>query len=154
MRITSKHSFCRATFFVITLNIFATPTVSNVTAKQRYPWNGMVDIMCTVSGISGNTGRFEFIVAAVILGRGEYASASIFLPWVGLGWCAELADWSSSFYWSSQASGDDTMSWMLVFAREFDGRDWRDTMENCRDYGGPVRPLLGPMRLDDPWHEP
>ena len=43
----------------------ATPTVSNVTARQRYPWNGMVDINCTVSGINGNIGRFEFAVAAV-----------------------------------------------------------------------------------------
>ena len=43
----------------------ATPTVTGVTAKQRYPWNGMVDITCTVSGISGNAGRFEFTVAAV-----------------------------------------------------------------------------------------
>lgn len=43
----------------------ATPTVSNVTAKQRYPWNGMVDITCTVSGISGTTKSYEFVVAAV-----------------------------------------------------------------------------------------
>lgn len=28
----------------------ATPTVSNVTAKQRYPWNGMVDITYTLTG--------------------------------------------------------------------------------------------------------
>ncbi len=28
-------------------------TVTDVTAKQRYPWNGLVDITCTVSGIDG-----------------------------------------------------------------------------------------------------
>ena len=43
----------------------ATPTVSNVTAKQRYPWNGMVDITCTVSGISGTDDPFKFTLAAV-----------------------------------------------------------------------------------------
>ena len=43
----------------------ATPTVSGVTAKQRYPWNGMVDITCTVSGISGTANNLEFTVAAV-----------------------------------------------------------------------------------------
>ena len=43
----------------------ATPTVTGVTAKQRYPWNGMVDITCTVSGISGTTNDLEFSVAAV-----------------------------------------------------------------------------------------
>lgn len=47
----------------------ATPTVSNITAKQRYPWNGMVDITCTVSGISGTTNNLEFTVAAVNSGN-------------------------------------------------------------------------------------
>ena len=47
----------------------ATPTVSNVTAKQRYPWNGMVDITCTVSGISGTTSDLKFSVAAVNSGN-------------------------------------------------------------------------------------
>ena len=27
--------------------------VSNVKARQRWPWNGLVDIDCTVSGIDG-----------------------------------------------------------------------------------------------------
>lgn len=30
-----------------------TPTVSNVKARQRYPWNGMVDIDYTLSGDIG-----------------------------------------------------------------------------------------------------
>ena len=50
---------------LIAITSAATPTVSNVTAKQRYPWNGMVDINCTVSGISGTTNRLVFAVAAV-----------------------------------------------------------------------------------------
>ena len=47
----------------------ATPTVSNVTAKQRYPWNGMVDITCTVSGISGTANNLEFTMVAVNSGN-------------------------------------------------------------------------------------
>ncbi len=43
--------------------------VTNVTAKQRYPWNGMVDITCTVSGISGTTEPLKFAVAAVNSGN-------------------------------------------------------------------------------------
>lgn len=55
-----------AAISVGTLAAFAaTPTVSNVTAKQRYPWNGMVDITCDVSGISGMVSNLEFTVAAV-----------------------------------------------------------------------------------------
>ena len=34
---------------------FATPTVSSVTAQQRYPWNGKVDITFTVSGSFSET---------------------------------------------------------------------------------------------------
>ena len=45
------------------------PRVTNVTAKQRYPWNGMVDITCTVSGISGTVNNLEFAVAAVNSGK-------------------------------------------------------------------------------------
>ena len=48
---------------------FASPTVTGVTAKQRYPWNGMVDITCTVSGIDGTANNLEFIVAAVNSGN-------------------------------------------------------------------------------------
>ena len=43
--------------------------VTNVTAKQRYPWNGMVDITCIVSGISGTVNNLEFTVAAVNSGN-------------------------------------------------------------------------------------
>ena len=43
----------------------AAPIVTDVTAKQRYPWNGMVDITCTVSGISGTTNGLKFSVSAV-----------------------------------------------------------------------------------------
>lgn len=51
------------------ITLAATPAVSNVTAKQRYPWNGMVDIMCTVSGISGTTNDLKFSIAAVNSGN-------------------------------------------------------------------------------------
>ena len=58
--------FIRSAFVSSAFVAFAaTPTVSNVTAKQRYPWNGMVDITCTVSGISGTTGPLKFDVAVV-----------------------------------------------------------------------------------------
>ena len=49
--------------------IVSAATVSNVTAKQRYPWNGMVDITCTVSGINGTTNDLKFSVAAVNSGN-------------------------------------------------------------------------------------
>ena len=42
------------------------PEVKNVVARQRWPWNGLVDITCTVSGIDGTTNGLEFAVAAVM----------------------------------------------------------------------------------------
>lgn len=40
-------------------------TVTNVTARQRYPWNGLVDISCMVEGIEGEAEGLKFSVAAV-----------------------------------------------------------------------------------------
>ena len=58
----------------------ATPTVTDVTAKQRYPWNGLVDITCNVTGISGTTNELEFAVAAVMPNSGDVRKVSKF--WV------------------------------------------------------------------------
>ena len=54
----------------------AAPVVTDVTAKQRYPWNGKVDITCTVSGISGSDGGLKFSVLAVNPDSGKTNSVS------------------------------------------------------------------------------
>ena len=48
----------------------AEPVVTDVVAKQRYPWNGLVDITCKVTGISG-TAQWKFSVAAVMPDTGN-----------------------------------------------------------------------------------
>ena len=50
---------------------FATPTVTDVVAKWRYPWNGLVDITCKVSGLSGTANGLRFYVAAVMPDSGS-----------------------------------------------------------------------------------
>lgn len=50
---------------LMTLAAFATPTVTDVVAKQRYPWNGLVDITCKVSGIDETTADRQFVLSAV-----------------------------------------------------------------------------------------
>ena len=57
----------------------ADPTVTDVVAKQRYPWNGLVDITCKVSGISG-TEKWKFALAAVMPDSGNVRKVSQF--WV------------------------------------------------------------------------
>lgn len=50
---------------LMTLAAFATPTVTDVVAKQRYPWNGLVDITCKVSGIDETIAERQFVLSAV-----------------------------------------------------------------------------------------
>ena len=54
----------------------AEPTVTEVTAKQRYPWNGLVDITCKVQGINGTTNGLKFAVSALIPNSGEVRKVS------------------------------------------------------------------------------
>ena len=51
--------------------------VWNVTAKQRYLWNGLVDITCTVTGIDETT-DVKFAVAAVMPDSGNVREVSHF----------------------------------------------------------------------------
>ena len=44
---------------------FAAPTVTDVIAKQRYPWNGLVDITCKVSGMDETIVDRQFVLSAV-----------------------------------------------------------------------------------------
>ena len=55
-------------FFVglMSLMSFAEPTVTDVVAKQRYPWNGLVDITCKVEGMDETTKGFALFASAVV----------------------------------------------------------------------------------------
>ena len=54
--------------------------VTDVVAKQRYPWNGLVDITCKVTGIEGETNGLKLAVAAVMPDTGNARNVSHF--WV------------------------------------------------------------------------
>ena len=60
--------FAAAAAMALAITAFAdtTVSVSDVVARQRYPWNGLVDITCTVSGIDGETNGLKLAVAAVM----------------------------------------------------------------------------------------
>ena len=68
-----------AAFMVLipVISAFAEPTVTDVVAKQRYPWNGLVDITCKVTGINGTTNGLEFAVAAVFQDTGKVRPVSV-----------------------------------------------------------------------------
>ena len=58
-----KLSFLAFTM-VVAMQVVASPTVQNVTAKQRFPWNGLVDIKCKVTGIE-KSAPYKFYIEAV-----------------------------------------------------------------------------------------
>ena len=62
------------------LLVFADPEVTDVVAKQRFPWNGLVDITCKVTGINGTTNGLKFAVEAVMPDSGNVCEVSQF--WV------------------------------------------------------------------------
>ena len=47
------------TAFAAMVTFAATPTITDVTAQQRYPWNGLVDIDVTFSAVGLSTVSFE-----------------------------------------------------------------------------------------------
>ena len=82
----------------------------------------------TVNGVKG----------CVVSGRGDYASASIFLPYGGFGSGTSLYhDGSHGFYWSSYANtGIDKCSYgLFCYLSE------HDTLHDYRDGGRTVRPV-------------
>ena len=56
------------------------PYVTNTIARQRYPWNGIVDITCKVAGINGTANGLKLAVAAVMPDTGKARNVSHF--WV------------------------------------------------------------------------
>lgn len=56
--------------FLVALSVFAAPTVTDVVAKQRFPWNGLVDITCKVMGIDNNS-LYRFYIEMVMPDLGK-----------------------------------------------------------------------------------
>lgn len=86
---------------LMTLTAFAAPTVTDVVAKQRYPWNGLVDITCKVEGIEDSK-SYDFCVDAVIPDSGTTNGLSQF-------WVVQNGTKQNSF--KVTANGDYHLIW-------------------------------------------
>ena len=75
-----------------------------------------------------------------VRGRGDYASASIFLPAAGVVDLTSLYDFGSSGYYRSSVPYSD-----IYFAYEllFDSSNHATLSYGARDEGQPVRPVQG-----------
>ena len=78
------------------------PVVTDVVAKQRYPWNGLVDITCKVSGIEGTTKKQYFELAAVMPDSGKIRYACQF-------WIVQNGTKSTDF--TVQTNGNYHLLW-------------------------------------------
>lgn len=87
---------------LMTLAAFAAPTVTDVVAKQRYPWNGLVDITCKVSGIDETITDRQFVLSAVFPDSKNVTKMSKF--WV-------MRDGVKSSDLSADANGDYRLLW-------------------------------------------
>ena len=101
------------------------PTIQelvDLTLKCNWSWT-------TMNGVNGY----------VIRGRGDYASASIFLPAAGCGYGTSLYDAGSyGYYWSSVPSSGNDDAWSLYFYSS-----GHDTHTYSSGYGRSVRPVQG-----------
>ena len=80
---------------------FATPTVTDVVAKQWYPW-GLVDITCKVSGIDELIENPQFVLSAVLPDSENVSRMSRF--WV-------MRDGVKSSNLDADANGDYRLLW-------------------------------------------
>ena len=129
--------------------LLATPTVTDVVAKQRYPWNGLVDITCKVTGIEKSS-PYKFFIDAVQVDEGITNKISTF-------WVVQNGTKQSNFVvaandvyhliWNSKADLGSTYCTNMIVRVTIDcekvqlwkdGPYWATTnigAENPEDYG-------------------
>ena len=159
-------------FFAVamaTMCASAEPTVTDVVAKQLFPWNGLVDITCKVTGINGTGNRLYFAVAAVMVDSGNVRNLSHF--WVvhdgtNSTDCAVHTNGSYRLIWDAKADLGQVTNDNMVVRVNLDahrkvqlwegGPFWADTnigAENPEDYGYYFRwgDAVGYKRVNDAW---
>jgi len=106
----------------------AEPTIKDVTAQQRYPWNGMVDISYTVSGLAEAAAKDELLPSIKVLAIDRATT-----PWTtnvallsclsvgpyateALAQAAATKDGEHQIVWDMNAQGLTFASTNLIFA--------------------------------------
>ena len=124
------------------------PKVTDVVAKQRYPWNGLVDITCKVSGIVGTTNELKLALAAVMPETGNARSVRNF--WVVRGGSNSTdrvvtADGNYRLLWDAAADLGTVDYSNMVVRVSFDAHDKVQLWE-----GGPYWATTN-IGAEEPW---
>ena len=110
-----KHFPTTCLLVAFAIRALAIPTITDVTAQQRYPWNGKVDITYTVSGDIAAMAKEQGLITSLKVtatdgDTGQSYTAS------SLSGDTDLADGTYSVVWDMGAQGLDFVSTNVVFS--------------------------------------
>ena len=91
----------------------ATPTITGVTAQQRYPWNGKVDITYTVTGIAEEAKQRAVVASLKVTAIDMVANTTNIAT--QLSGELSLEDGTHSLVWDMDAEGLSIKSSNVVF---------------------------------------
>ena len=94
----------------------ATPTITGVTAQQRYPWNGKVDITYTLSGADDIPASVPEGVIAVLQVTATDQETGTSYADTSLSGDTSLADGTHTLVWDMDAQGVSLKSTNVVFS--------------------------------------
>ena len=124
----------------------ADPAITGVTAQQRYPWNGKVDITYTVSGDIETIAQSQGLILKVSATDQEtgtsYTASS-------LSGDTSLADGTHSIVWDMDADGLTLKSTNVVFPSHAKHRRPNTASSTCRRGQAP-HPTQSPTSLRHP----
>ena len=94
---------------------FAAPTITGVTAQQRYPWNGKVDIDYTVSGDIAATAKEQGLITSLKVTATDRATGTSYTA-TSLSGDTSLANGTHKIVWDMDAQGLLLKSTNIVFS--------------------------------------
>ena len=83
-------------FLLVAITASAAPYVTNVVAKQRYPWNGLVDVKYEIVGLTNGINNVYGVLKATDKEKGKVYSASTFVRPFDLSEGEHVATWNMS----------------------------------------------------------
>ena len=96
---------------------FAEPAITGVTAQQRYPWNGKVDITYTVSGDIANTAKQQALITSLKVTATDRETGTAYTATaLSLSGNTGLGDGTHTLVWDMDAEGLTLKSTNVVFS--------------------------------------
>ena len=104
-------SFCAIS---IVCTVLAEPSITNVTAQQRYPWNGKVDISYTVTDDMAAMANEQGLIPSLIVTASDSTAGTNYVA-TTLSGDTGLVSGTHSVVWDMAADGLDFISSNVVF---------------------------------------